>query len=281
MSALLRVEQVFPLGAITRAEVGLRIASGSLRIRGGAAEFCEAVFEHSHPELEPEVTFEVDGDEAELDIRQPSVSIRDYTKVSWDLAFNNDVAIDLEVSSASGKVELDLTELRLIGVDVDSASGAVNLRLGGRNPDLDEITVESASGAVDVDLSGDFPALERLDVESVSGKVRIAVAGACPGLRRVAVDSKSGKVDVDLSGGDFARDDLGIRIESVAGRIDVTLPEDIGASLQANVLTGKIRADGFERRDGGRLVNSAFGATRATLWLNLSAVSGSINVRTV
>lgn len=280
MPELIRDEQVFPLGEITSAEVGLRLTSGALRVRGGAAEFCEAVFEYSHPELKPEVAFESDGGEAELIVKQPRFDTTEHKEVHWELAFNNDVQIELEVQSASGGVDLDLTELRPRGVEVDSASGEVSVRLGGANPELDEVTVESKSGSIELGLNGEFPALERLEVDSMSGKVRIAVAGACPELGRIAVDSKSGAVEVDLSAGTFGRDDLGVRVESVSGKINVTLPEGVGASLQANVLSGQIRAEGFERSEGGRKVNAAFGTTPATIWLNLSAVSGSINVRT-
>ncbi len=279
MNDLIRDERSFPLDSTTKAEVELEILSGPLRVRGGAAELCAALFEYSHEELRPLSEHAQEGEQARLEIRQPSTERLDGdVQNRWDVALNSDTGIALGVASMSGGVILELDDVNVTEVDVESKSGSVGLRLGGSYPDLDEVSVDSASGTIDVDLGGRFPALQRVDIESMSGRTRLAVTGECPELQRIAIDSKSGAVDLDLSGS-FARDDLGVRVDSTSGTVSVVVPADVGVSMQATVVSGRIQADGFTSSDG-RLVNGALGSSSATIWLNIHAVSGSIRVLT-
>ncbi len=280
MQDLIRDEHVFPLGRVTRAEVELDIHSGTLRLRGGANEFCEAVFEYSHDLLRPLSEFRQDDDEARLIITQPRIdAINEPVANRWDLGFCGVPEIELAIASRSGSVSLDLDDVKASNLEVKSRSGAVDLSMAGSYPHLDEIILDSSSGSVDAALTGEFPALSELEIDVKSGQTRVAVTGSCPELRRIAISSKSGSVDLDLNG-TFGRDDLGVRVDAVSGNVTVAIPEGVGASMQASVVSGTVQAGGFSSGTG-RLVNKAFGNTTATLWLNLRVTSGSIRVVTV
>jgi DUF4097 and DUF4098 domain-containing protein YvlB len=275
---LIREERQFSLGQITEAEVELEVASGLLRVGGGSGEFGDARFEYSHPELQPEVEFSVDGSKANLEIRQPKVHGLSNARYCVDLSLNSQAAIELGVASASGNVELDLDHVNLTSLDVEAASGNVEASLAGRYEVLEQVVLDIASGRVEARLSGNFPKLETVEAGSASGRTRIDLTGACPALRRVEVGSASGNIELDLRG-NFARDDLGVRIQAASGNITVMVPSDIGVSLSARKVSGNVRADGFNHVDG-RLANQAFGTSTATIWLNIQVASGNINVVT-
>ena len=266
----------YPLGGATSAEVELEILHGPLSVSGGASELCEAEFEYSHPELRPIDDYRQDGDRASLEVRQPlTEGLRD-TRNAWNLAFNSDIQIELAISSMSGSVALDLDLVQVSNVEVESRSGSVQASLAGSYPELDELVVDSMSGRVAMSLTGTFPKLSLIEVDSKSGSADLAVTGNCPELRRIDVDSKSGSVSLDLRGA-FQRDDLGVRVDSISGGVRIRVPADIGVSLQASTVSGRVHANGFVSRDG-RLTNDAFGSSSATIWLNVHVTSGSVEV---
>ncbi|MEZ4522311.1 MAG: toast rack family protein [Thermomicrobiales bacterium] len=266
----------YPLGNVKEAEIELLVRQGSLAVHGGASELCVANFEYSHPELRPEDDYDEDGDEARLAITQPRTEGPRDTRSAWNIQLNGEAQIDLGLSSMSGGVSLDLDRVNVGNLEVESMSGSVRASLGGNYPALDEISIESASGSVAVRLSGAFPELTSIQLDSKSGKVDLVVSGECPNLRRIGVDCKSGTVDLDLRG-HFEREDLGVRVDSISGGIRVRVPGDVGVSMNAKTVSGRVRADGFNQ-DGGRWTNDAFGNTVASLWLNLHAISGGVDV---
>ncbi len=277
-SSMIEDRRSYPLGDVRAAEVELQILHGSLAISGGSDEFCTALFEYSHPELRPIDRYDADSDEAELEIRQPQTQDLQGTRNSWELAFNSEAALSMAIESMSGGVDLDFDRLNLQDVEVKSRSGTVRASLAGSYLALDEVYIESNSGSVTVAMPGDFPALGSIEVESLSGSTELAITGDCPALRSVDVTSKSGRVTLDLRGA-FARDDLGVDIESMSGRVQVLLPEGVGASMNATTMSGKIRAAGFNT-GSGRWTNAAFGQSAATIWLNIRVMSGSVDVGT-
>ena len=269
-------ERTYPLGSAAAAEVELAVKTGSLDVRGGAGNFCEARFEYSHAELRPTDDYDGGGDLAELSIVQPEVNLRGQVRNSWFLAFNSEVPVELAIGSASGNVSLDLDAVRLAGLNHKSRSGSTKASLGGSYPELKEMTFDSSSGKVALDLTGDFPTLEQVEIENRSGRTAIVVSGDCPNLRRLAIDCRSGNVDIDLTGS-FEREDFGVRVDCRSGNVRVRVPASIGASLNASVKSGNTRIRGFES-GSGRQTNAAFGETPATIWLNLHAMSGNISV---
>lgn len=264
------------LGGAKSAEVELEILHGPLSVGGGAPEFCEVEFEYSHSELRPIDDYRQDGDRASLKIKQPRTEGLRDSRNAWSLAFNSDVQIEFAISSMSGSVALDLDRVQASNVEVESRSGSVEASLAGSYLEMDELVVDSMSGRVAMSLSGDFPKLSRIEIDSKSGAIDLAVTGNCPALRRIDIDSKSGNVSLDLRGA-FQRDDLGVRVDTISGGVRIQVPADIGVSLQASTISGRVHANGFASRDG-RLSNDAFGRSAATIWLNVHVTSGSVEV---
>ena len=269
-------QREYPLGRVQQAEMELEIRHGSLNVTGGASEFCSATFEYSHPELRPVDEYQADGDEARLQITQPETDGLINSRSRWSIALSSSPAVELAVLSRSGAVRLDLGGVNVANLEVESRSGAVETRLNGSYPQLEEVVLDSRSGKVSALLDGEFPTLSQVEIESRSGTTEIVLNGSCPNLRRVAIDSRSGNVDVDMRG-TFQREDLGLRIDCASGNVRVRLPDDVGASMNANTKSGRIRAEGFST-GSGRRTNAAFGSTPATIWLNLHLMSGNVDV---
>ena len=269
-------QREYPLGQIQEAELELDVRSGSLSVSGGSRDFASATFEYSHPELRPIDEFRADDDEARLQITQPETDGLRKTRSRWDIELNSGAAVELATLSRSGATRLDLDRVNIAGLEVKSRSGNVDARLGGSYPKLDEAIIEARSGRVRADLSGDFPALSGVEVETRSGDTELVLTGNYPNLRRVAIDARSGSVSVDMRG-TFQREDLGLRIDCRSGSVRVRLPDDVGASMNANTKSGNVRAEGFSI-GSGRRTNAAFGQTPATIWLNVHVMSGNVDI---
>ncbi|CAN5829319.1 hypothetical protein BH23CHL2_BH23CHL2_13910 [soil metagenome] len=266
----------YPLGGVKTAEVELEVRAGSLAVTGGATELCSADFAYSHVELRPVDDYEQDDNEAELGISQPRTNDLEDTYSSWQLAVNSDVQIELAISILSGNATLDLDHVQVSSVEVDSRSGSVEASLAGSYPALDEIVIDSVSGRSALELSGEFAELTTIEIDSKSGPIELAVTGTCPELKRIAVDSKSGPVSIDLRGS-FQRDDLGVRVDSISGNVQIRVQKDVGVSMNANTISGRVQAADFGG-ETGRLTNAAFGRSPATIWLNVHVTSGNIEV---
>lgn len=273
---LIQDRREYPLGGATSANVELEILHGPLSVGGGASDLCEAEFEYSHPELRPIDDFRQDGDRASLEVRQPRTDELRDPRNAWSVAFNSDVQIELAISAMSGSVALDLDQVQVSNVEVKSRSGSVQASLAGSYPELDELVIDSMSGRVAMSLTGEFPQLSLIEVDSKSGSTDLAVTGSFPELRRIDIDSKSGNVSLDLRGA-FQRDDLGVRVDSISGGVRIRVPAEIGVSLQASTISGRVQASGFSNSNG-RLTNDAFGSSAATIWLNVHVTSGSVDV---
>lgn len=269
-------EHTFPLDGASTAEVELDMTSGEVRVAGGARELAEAVFRYSHPELKPEVEYEVDGDEAELEISQPHVEGLRDTRIEWDLRLNSDVETDLTVEVASGKIDLDLSSVNLTVLDVRATSGAVRARFGGDYPDLEEVTVGMRSGDSVLDLGGRFDRLEQVEVEQTSGTIDLALRGEYPALESVEIESTSGIIDLDLRG-QWPEGDVDVRVSATSGTVAIQVPDDIGVSLETSVKSGMVSAAGFSSADGQR-TNAAFGRSATTIWLSVEVTSGMVRI---
>src|ERR1700685_1694894 len=93
----------------------LRMGAGELRVRGGAAKLMEARFMYNRLRLRPEVTYHSGnaGFRGHLLVAEPSGMHGGSNRYEWDLAFNDEKPLDLEVKCGAGESRLDLGELSL------------------------------------------------------------------------------------------------------------------------------------------------------------------------
>jgi hypothetical protein len=94
-------------------------------------------------------------------------------------------------------------------------------------------------------------------------------------LTGLDIDVGAGENTIDLSG-DWARD-LDVTIKAGAGDISLTLPKNVGARVEVDAGVGTVEAPGL-RKDGNVYTNTDYGVSDVTLYIDLEAGIGRINL---
>jgi len=110
--------------------VRLRMGAGEMRVNGGATNLMDAEFHYSRPSLKPEVRYDPSSFRGNLTVEEPRHAHYggDYR---WDLRFNNDKPMDLDVEFGAGEGRLDLGSLALRDVEVHMGVGRLQMDLRG------------------------------------------------------------------------------------------------------------------------------------------------------
>jgi hypothetical protein len=151
----------------------LDIGAGELHVSGGAKPLLDADFIYNVPQWKPEVSYEVQGEDGKLRIRQPKVEglPRGDSKYKWTLSFNSQVRLELSVELGAGKSTLLLGDLSLTKLEVKTGVGETTIDLNGEwQRDLNA-RIEGGIGQLNVELPRDT-AVE-VEAEKGIGTVRV------------------------------------------------------------------------------------------------------------
>lgn len=237
--------------ASVRARIDMSV--GELILTGGARDLMNGRFLFDE-ELAPKIDYRVRGATGELKIEQSrGRRVMKWKKNRWEIALNDDVQLDLEVHMATGKLDAALSSLRLVTARLEHTTGDASIDLGGHQLELAEVKIEQSTGRMNVRLNGNYAA-----------------------LRAIRVSSTTGELAVDLSRGAWGQD-LDGRIDVTTGNAVIRLPHDVGVEVKAKTSLGKIGFSGLAF-DGSFYHNEAFGATPATLRLDIRTSVGKLNL---
>ncbi|MGI8746255.1 MAG: toast rack family protein [Bryobacteraceae bacterium] len=127
-----------PLDKAEMVRAEIKIGAGNLKIRGGSSQLVDTDFTYNVPSWKPEVRYDSSGFRGRLTIEQPGGNHNNFgkTKYEWDLRFNNDVPLSLNVHFGAGNAELDLGSLTLDQLAINMGVGNLRLDLKG-NPKKD------------------------------------------------------------------------------------------------------------------------------------------------
>jgi len=197
------------LGGAESALVQIKMSAGGLVIRGGAEDLLEAEFTYNYDSWKPEVDYTVSGGEGLLTITHPSQTISfpgvDY---EWDLRFNSEVPMEMQI---------------------DIGAGGGKLMLGGLS--LRKLNIDLSVGGADIDLTGDWEADLVASIHGGVGGVNLVL----PRDVGVRVEADAGLGGVNAGGfnqdGDFYTNDaygqtdvsLEIRVEVGVGGVELSL----------------------------------------------------------
>jgi hypothetical protein len=134
----------------------LRMGAGELRVRGGAAKLMEAKFVYNRLRLRPEVSYHNanGGFRGHLLVEEPSGVHGGSNRYEWDLAFNDEKPLDLEVKCGAGESHLDLGDLSLRRVNVEMGVGELRLDLRGAPKNDYTVSIRGGVGEATVYLPG-------------------------------------------------------------------------------------------------------------------------------
>jgi hypothetical protein len=181
----------------------LRMGAGELNVTGGADALMEADFAYNVADWEPEVDYQVSGDTGELIVEQGSgedIPLGGEARNEWDLRFNDDEPIDLNVQMGAGESDLDLDSLTLTGLDLQMGAGETTVDLTGSYDRDIAATIEGGVGEATVQLPSEIGV--RVNAEGGLGQIN------AQGLRREgdayvndAYGDSDVTLDVDVRGG--------------------------------------------------------------------------------
>ena len=187
----------------------------------------------------------------------------------------------LEINTSSGGVEISDTAVSAEKFRLNTASGNISV-----NAFFNDVNVKSASGNVSVtnptaaaadifmvgaasgNITADYKAA-KYSISSVSGKTEFFGAEG-----EGSISVTSGTVNVGYS--EWSGD---LKIKAVSGNVKVSLPENSGANLSFDAVSGSVRTDlGGEQGkfiNLGKGTNGEFGGENKHL-VEINLVSGSV-----
>jgi len=230
---------------------------------------------------------EIEGDERNVDIRVQSGE----QKGNW-FSWGNDSSmqpttlnvrvprsVEIHINVVSAPVSMDGLDGGKI--DVESVSGRIRANL--KSP---EVSMQTVSGTIDLagragkadlqTVSGDITApnvVDKIDAQTVSGRMTI---GGGP-WKEASFSTVSG--DTQVNGGPTR--DGKLDIDSMSGDVQLQLPSDTMARLEASTFSGDLRSDWgtpSKGEDGpGKELKTTIGGGGA--YIHVESFSGDVRVR--
>jgi len=183
---------------VAEVRVDIKMGAGELNIDGGAASLLEADFTYNVAEWEPQIKYNVEDERGRLTIRQPNtdqLSLRGDIRYEWDLAFDEDIPLDIRIEYGAGSGDLNLGDLNVTQLDVKLGAGDMNVDLNG-NASLTRLELDMGAGDLTVDLTGDWTEDVDVDLQGGLGKTTLLL----PEDIGVRVNVTKAIGDVDASG---------------------------------------------------------------------------------
>jgi hypothetical protein len=153
----------------------ITMGAGTLDISGGANPLMDADFVYSIPDWRPDVSYTVEAGEGMLVVKQPvnpSIQLGDY-RYEWELRFNGQVPMELDVTLGAGDSNLQLSDLHLIALDLTTGTGTTTVDLTGDWSENVDVRIRGGVGEATVRL----PAEAGVRAEVQRGPGQLTVVG--------------------------------------------------------------------------------------------------------
>ncbi len=197
------------LEGAARAEVGLHMGAGELRLRAAdQAALLEASFEFNRERNRPEVNYRMVGTKGVLDVRHArrhGINLGS-SRNRWDLVLGQAVPIDLRIDLGAGHSDLDLRGLKLERVEIDMGVGQVNLDLRGPHASGFRVKIDGGVGSanlvlpsevgVRVKVDGGLGSVDTHGLTKQSGAYVNDAYGKSPVTIEVDIDAGVGSLDL-------------------------------------------------------------------------------------
>jgi hypothetical protein len=187
-------------------KVDLKMGAGELRVNGGAEKLMEGRFSYNRLRLRPEVTYTAGGFRGHLVVEEPSHVGTATSRYIWDLRFNDQKPLDLDVNCGAGQSRLNLGDLTLRRVNVEMGVGELKLDLRGAPKNDYDVSVRGGVGAATVYLP------ENVGIEA-------HVEGGIGGIHAPGLEKREGRYVNDSYG--HAKTTVRLDIEGGIGSINL------------------------------------------------------------
>ena len=154
------------LEGATRAEVGLRMKAGELKVRAADQEaLLEASFEYNRDRDRPVIDYRRFGDKGTLRVGPHSRRGISVGRVHnrWDFSLSKAVLIDLGIDLGAGGSDIDLRGLKLQRVEIDMGVGEMTLDLRGEHDESFHVKIDGGVGSGKIYLPPDVGVRVKVD----------------------------------------------------------------------------------------------------------------------
>ncbi|MDP4164408.1 MAG: toast rack family protein [Bacillota bacterium] len=151
--------------------VDLNLGVGNLNVSGTTGQLMEGNFVYSEKYQKPEVNYSVQDERGKLVVNQKSQTSLGFNNSDyrWDLKLNDQIPIDLNVSSGAAKSKLILTGMNLHSVTISAGVGDSTIDLSGTGKQSYNVKIKAGIGKVQLILPKDVGV--KVDVSKGIGKV--------------------------------------------------------------------------------------------------------------
>ncbi len=132
--------------------VDLKMGAGELRVHGGSDKLMEGRFTYNRLRLRPEISYDAGGFRGHLVVEEPHHVGSASPRYVWDLTFNDQKPLDLDVNCGAGESRLDLADLTLRRVSVNMGVGELKMDLRGAPKNDYEVSVHGGVGEATIYL---------------------------------------------------------------------------------------------------------------------------------
>ncbi len=113
----------------------IMMGAGKLAVQPGTEALMEGEFHYSHRDYAPDITYRVrSGGRGDLLVEQddwPQFRVQSDFKNEWELVFNEEILLDLDITLGAGESILDLANLNLSSFALKMGAGASYVDLSG------------------------------------------------------------------------------------------------------------------------------------------------------
>ncbi|NLE32877.1 MAG: cell wall-active antibiotics response protein [Bacteroidales bacterium] len=143
------------------------------------------------------------------------------------------------------------------------------------NPNIpNSVSIRLKAGEADIDLEGSR--LNRFEYKMMAGESKINLRNTS--VPDLTFNMMAGEAWIDLSG--RWNNDLEAIIKGGVGELDLVVPYNVGVRIFVSGLIGEVSIP-FFNRNGKTYTNDAYGRSKHTLFINIEAGIGEINVKMV
>lgn len=189
--------------------------------------------------------------------------------------------VSLEINTSSGGVEISDNAVSAQKFRLNTASGNVSV-----NAFFSDVNIKSASGNVSIANHTDSIA-DVLKIGAASGNITADYKASKYSIASVSgkteYNSAAGEGDINVTSGTvnvgYAEWNGNLKVKAVSGNVNITLPENSGANLEFEGVSGTVRTDlGGEKGQFinlGKGTNGEFGGENKH-FVDISLVSGTV-----
>lgn len=192
-------------------EVDINLGAGELILENGAKDWVEGNAEYNNKKLAPDVKYDLHGDTGEVVIEHKGSTNIGVTNIKnkWDINLNEDIPMDLSISTGASVANLNLQGLI-----------------------LNKLNIETGVGDLDVDLGGDWKKGFKTNIETGVGSTTVIL----PSEVGVIITSEKGIASSNFEG--FVSKGNGVFVNDAYENADVVL--EVNAEIGVGEVSFKL-----------------------------------------